>query len=179
MILTYCKPTFIHDRIISQFTGNKLVCGSNIFASKFSVFITTIRKRLVCSNKFSNKEALANLAEFSRLGIKVGLQVYDLYYTWGITMSAKALEHSNSSLAPSYWMVFWLCCRSYLMQSYISGILLTSNRPSFILKSFSNLAQRRINSSHDSPWYSFRSEMSTFSSQFCFYFSSLHNSVES
>lgn len=162
MILTYCKPTFIHDRIISQFTGNKLVCGSNIFAINFP-----------------SEEALANLAEFSRLGIKVGLQAYDLYYTWGITMSAKALEHSNSSLAPSYWMVFWLCCRSYLMQSYISGILLTSNRPSFILKSFSNLAQRRINSSHDSPWYSFRSEMSTFSSQFCFYFSSLHNSVES
>lgn len=120
---------------------------------------------------FPDKEALANLAEFSRLGIKVGLQVYDLYYTWGITMSAKALEHSNSSLAPSYWMVFWLCCRSYLIQSYISGILLTSNRPSFILKSFSNLAQRRINSSHDSPWYSFRSEMSKFSSQFC---NSLH-----
>lgn len=142
--------------------------------SKFRVLITTIRKRLVCSNKFSDKEALANLTEFSHLGIKVGLQVYDLYYTWGITMSAKALEHSNSSLAPSYWMVFWLCCRSYLMQSYMSGILLTSNRPSFILKSFSNLAQRRINSSHDSPWYSFRSEMSTFSSQFCnsFHFAS-------
>ena len=37
--------------------------------------------------------------------------------TWGMMMSASALEHMKSSWARSYCRVCWLCWRSYLMQS--------------------------------------------------------------
>lgn len=76
-----------------------------------------------------------------------------LWFTWGITTSARYLAHLYSSSACSNCRVWLLCCKSYLMQSYISGILDISNFLLFVLKSFSNFAQRRCINSQDSPWY--------------------------
>lgn len=55
-ILTYRKPTFIHDKIISQFTGNKLVRGSNILQVNFVFLLQPYKKGWFAAINFPTRK---------------------------------------------------------------------------------------------------------------------------